>query len=130
MAGVSLKCGDCGTLLKSVEEAQEHADLTTHINFMESTEAVLNLVCVACGKPCRSKIESDLHTKRTGHTEFMDKTAEAVKPITLEVSKTPKGDDVDMEEAAEGSGSGQKEVWRVECHWILTHGLSVIIAVA
>ena len=55
MAGVSLKCGDCGTLMKSVEEAQEHAELTSHTNFAESTEAVLNLVCSTCGKPCRSK---------------------------------------------------------------------------
>ncbi|KAE8076244.1 hypothetical protein FH972_014907 [Carpinus fangiana] len=55
MAGVSLKCGDCGALLRSVEEAQEHAELTTHTNFSESTEAVLNLVCTTCGKPCRSK---------------------------------------------------------------------------
>ncbi|GKF26580.1 UBX domain-containing protein 1, partial [Tanacetum coccineum] len=41
MAGVSLKCGDCGTLLKSVEEAQEHAELTKHTDFQESTEPVL-----------------------------------------------------------------------------------------
>ncbi|KAF7836995.1 UBX domain-containing protein 1 [Senna tora] len=87
MAGVSLQCGDCGALLKSVEEAQEHAELTSHSNFSESTEAVLNLVCTTCGKPCRSKTESDLHTKRTGHSEFVDKTSEATKPISLEVPK-------------------------------------------
>ncbi|KAI9115125.1 hypothetical protein K1719_014138 [Acacia pycnantha] len=29
MAGVSLQCGDCGALLRSVEEAQEHAELTS-----------------------------------------------------------------------------------------------------
>ncbi|KAE9602989.1 hypothetical protein Lal_00018385 [Lupinus albus] len=87
MAGVSLKCGDCGALLKSVEEAQEHAELTSHSNFSESTEPVLNLLCTACSKPCRSKTESDLHTKRTGHTEFVDKTSEATKPISLEVPK-------------------------------------------
>ncbi|KAI8566762.1 hypothetical protein RHMOL_Rhmol02G0067000 [Rhododendron molle] len=92
MAGVSLQCGDCGTLLRSVEEAQEHAELTKHSNFSESTEAVLNL-------------ESELHTKRTGHTEFTDKTLEAVKPISLEV---PKGD-VDMEEADGASSSNQSE---------------------
>ncbi|XP_022761888.1 uncharacterized protein LOC111307857 isoform X2 [Durio zibethinus] len=91
MAGVSLKCGDCGALLKSVEEAQEHAELTSHSNFSESTEAVLNLVCSACGKPCRSKTESDLHTKRTGHTEFVDRTLEAAKPISLEVPNVAKG---------------------------------------
>lgn len=55
MSGVSLRCGDCGTLFKSVAEAQEHAEVTSHANFSESTEAVLNLVCTACGKPCRSK---------------------------------------------------------------------------
>nr|KYP56072.1 UBX domain-containing protein 1 [Cajanus cajan] len=43
MAGVSLKCGDCGALLRTVEEAQEHAELTSHSNFSESTEPVLNL---------------------------------------------------------------------------------------
>ncbi|CAA2937319.1 UBX domain-containing 1 [Olea europaea subsp. europaea] len=108
MAGLSLKCGDCGTLLKSVEEAQEHAELTKHANFVESTEAVLNLVCVSCGKPCRSKTESDLHTKRTGHTEFADKTSEAAKPISLEAPK-PK-DDVDMVEAGDGSNSNKEEL--------------------
>ncbi|RDX70829.1 UBX domain-containing protein 1, partial [Mucuna pruriens] len=87
MAGVSLKCGDCGALLRSVEEAQEHAELTSHSNFSESTEPVLNLVCAACSKPCRSKTESDLHTKRTGHAEFVDRTSETVKPISLEAPK-------------------------------------------
>lgn len=105
MAGVSLKCGDCGTLLRSVEEAQEHAELTKHSNFSESTEAVLNLICTSCGKPCRSKTESELHTKRTGHTEFTDKTLEAVKPISLEVQKG----DVEMEEADGASSSSQPE---------------------
>nr|XP_043609095.1 UBX domain-containing protein 1 [Erigeron canadensis] len=98
MAGVSLKCGDCGALLKSVEEAQEHAELTKHADFSESTEPVLNLVCSTCGKPCRSKTESDLHTKRTGHTEFSDKTLETVKPIALEVAKS--NNDVDMVDAS------------------------------
>ncbi|KAL2242520.1 chromatin assembly factor 1 subunit A [Sesamum indicum] len=108
MAGVSLKCGDCGTLLKSVEEAQEHAELTKHANFVESTEAVLNLVCSSCGKPCRSKTESDLHTKRTGHTEFVDKTSEAAKPISLEAPKPEK--DLEMEEAGGGSSSQEEEM--------------------
>lgn len=94
MAGVSLKCGDCGTLLRSVEEAQEHAELTSHSNFVESTEAVLNIICTSCGKPCRSKTESDLHTKRTGHTDFVDKTSEAAKPISLKVQKDLKADDI------------------------------------
>ncbi|GMI78699.1 hypothetical protein like AT1G04850 [Hibiscus trionum] len=105
MAGVSLKCGDCGALLKSVEEAQEHAELTSHSNFSESTEAVLNLVCAACGKPCRSKTESDLHTKRTGHTEFVDKTLESAKPISLEVPKVA----MDSEEAVDADSTSQSE---------------------
>ncbi|XP_062109190.1 vicilin-like seed storage protein At2g18540 [Humulus lupulus] len=103
MAGVSLKCGDCGALLRSVEEAQEHAELTSHSNFAESTEAVLNLVCSTCGKPCRSKTESDLHTKRTGHTEFADKTSEAAKPISLEVPKAA------SEVGEAGASSSQSE---------------------
>uniref|UniRef100_A0A803MDV2 Isopropylmalate dehydrogenase-like domain-containing protein n=1 Tax=Chenopodium quinoa TaxID=63459 RepID=A0A803MDV2_CHEQI len=56
MSGVSLQCGDCGALLKSVEEDQQHAELTSHSNFSKSTKLVLNLVCSSCGKPCRSKI--------------------------------------------------------------------------
>ncbi|XP_021909009.1 uncharacterized protein LOC110823047 [Carica papaya] len=103
MAGVSLRCGDCGTLLKSVEEAREHAELTSHSNFSESTEAVLNLVCAVCGKPCRSKTESDLHTKRTGHTEFTDKTLEAAKPISLEAPKVT----LETEDAVDASTSNQ-----------------------
>ncbi|KAB1213667.1 UBX domain-containing protein 1-A [Morella rubra] len=106
MAGVSLKCGDCGALLRSVEEAQEHAELTSHSNFSESTEAVLNLVCTACGKPCRSKTESDLHTKRTGHTEFVDKTSEATKPISLEVPKAA----AESDQAANASTSQSEEM--------------------
>ncbi|CAH8251183.1 unnamed protein product [Arabidopsis lyrata] len=106
MAGVSLKCGDCGTLLKSVEEAQEHAELTSHSNFAESTEAVLNLVCTTCSKPCRSKTESDLHTKRTGHTEFVDKTLETVKPITLEAPKVA----MEIDDNASGSGEAAEEM--------------------
>ncbi|KAL6971015.1 hypothetical protein U1Q18_030695 [Sarracenia purpurea var. burkii] len=109
MAGLSLKCGDCGTLLRSVEEAQEHAELTKHSNFSESTEPVLNLICISCGKPCRSKTESDLHTKRTGHGEFEDKTSEAAKPISLEVQKEHKGDDVEMEEAGGGCSSSSSQ---------------------
>lgn len=106
MAGVSLKCGDCGALLRSVAEAQEHAELTSHSNFSESTEAVLNLVCSTCAKPCRSKTESDLHTKRTGHTEFADKTLEAAKPISLEVPKAA----AELEQATNASTSEPEEM--------------------
>ncbi|KAK9725781.1 hypothetical protein RND81_05G168800 [Saponaria officinalis] len=111
MAGVSLKCGDCGSLLKSVEEAQEHAELTSHSNFVESTEPVLNLVCSTCRKPCRSKTETDLHTKRTGHTEFVDKTSEAVKPINLESSSNSGGSGAaPMDVDAGGSGATEEMV--------------------
>ncbi|XP_062165615.1 stress response protein NST1 [Alnus glutinosa] len=106
MAGVSLKCGDCGALLRSVEEAQEHAELTSHDKFSESTEAVLNLVCSTCGKPCRSKTESDLHTKRTGHTDFADKTSEAAKPISLEAPKAV----AESEQATDASTSQPEEM--------------------
>ena len=73
----SLVCGDCNTLLRSVKEAQDHADATGHTNFEESVEAVQRLVCTECGKVCRNQTEQDLHTKRTGHTSFQDKTGEA-----------------------------------------------------
>ncbi|KAL6634427.1 hypothetical protein ACP70R_027098 [Stipagrostis hirtigluma subsp. patula] len=102
MAGLSLQCGDCGVLLRSVEEAQAHAEATSHANFSESTDAVLNLVCSACGKPCRSQTEVDLHTKRTGHTEFADKTAEAAKPIDLEAPQKPAADAMDVDASASG----------------------------
>ncbi|KAJ7980538.1 UBX domain-containing protein 1 [Quillaja saponaria] len=106
MAGVSLQCGDCGALLRSVQEAQEHAELTSHSNFSESTEAVLNLVCGTCGKPCRSKTESDLHTKRTGHSDFVDKTSEAAKPISLEVPKV----EAESEEAVAASSQPEEMI--------------------
>ena len=63
-------------------------------DFVESTEAVLNLTCVACGKPCRSETEKDIHTKRTGHAEFVDKTNETAAAIDSE--KEMKKLDADM----------------------------------
>ncbi|KAK3158007.1 hypothetical protein QOZ80_2AG0131630 [Eleusine coracana subsp. coracana] len=108
MAGLSLQCGDCGVLLRSVEEAQAHAEATSHSNFAESTEAVLNLVCSACGKPCRSQTEVDLHTKRTGHAEFADKTMEAAKPIDLEAPPKPATEAMDVD--ASPSGEQQEMV--------------------
>ncbi|KAF9666115.1 hypothetical protein SADUNF_Sadunf16G0195100 [Salix dunnii] len=123
MAGVSLKCGDCGALLKSVQEAQDHADLTSHSNFSESTEAVLNLVCTTCCKPCRSKTETDLHTKRTGHTEFVDKTAEVTKPISLEVPKVA-AMDIDEPAAADVSTTSQpagNASLEAAVNWVVEH---------
>lgn len=78
-----MTCGICHTHLRTVEEAQEHAELTGHTDFSESTQPVLNLVCRTCGKPCRTKTECDLHTKRTGHGDYDDKTVEAAQPISL-----------------------------------------------
>ncbi|WVZ75324.1 hypothetical protein U9M48_023391 [Paspalum notatum var. saurae] len=110
MAGLSLRCGDCGAQLRSVEEAQAHAEATNHANFVESSDAVLNLVCSDCGKPCRSQTEVDLHTKRTGHTEFADKTAEAAKPIDLEAPLKPAAEDaMDVDAAASASASGEQQ---------------------
>ncbi|KAH7316226.1 hypothetical protein KP509_21G083900 [Ceratopteris richardii] len=83
-AALSMTCAICQAQLRSVQEAQEHAELTGHTDFSESTEPVLNLVCRSCGKPCRTKTECDLHTRRTGHEDFEDKTNEAAKPISLE----------------------------------------------
>ncbi|XP_024317884.1 UBX domain-containing protein 1 isoform X2 [Brachypodium distachyon] len=108
MAGLSLRCGDCGVQLRSVEEAQAHAEATSHTNFAESTEAVLNLICADCGKPCRSQTEVDLHTKRTGHAEFTDKTMEAAKPIDLEAPLKPAAEAMDVD--ASGSGEPQEMV--------------------
>lgn len=102
MAALSLVCNDCGALLRSVKEAQDHGEATGHASFSESTEAVGALisrfplcccdraacsrrkstswalqvkryVCKECGKPCRSDTERDVHTRRTGHAEFEDK---------------------------------------------------------
>ncbi|MCD7451404.1 hypothetical protein HAX54_011712 [Datura stramonium] len=78
-ARVVLQCGDCGTLLKSVEEAQRHAKDYCHTNFLESNEAIRCLVCTVCDKRCLCKTESDFHAKRTGHTEFQDRTAEETR---------------------------------------------------
>eukprot|EP01018_Ginkgo_biloba_P014263 Gb_08173 [translate_table: standard] len=104
---LSLMSSDCRSQLRSVQEAQEHVELTDHANFFESIEVILNLVCSTCRKLCRSKSESDLHTKRIGHKEFTDKIVEVTKPIDLEVkneslsnfSEVVVGEDVVMSQA-------------------------------
>ncbi|KAL5728042.1 hypothetical protein ACHQM5_001167 [Ranunculus cassubicifolius] len=98
MAGLSLRCGDCGLLLKSTDEITEHAELTSHTDFSESTEAVPNFVCTTCNKPCRSKDEFNLHAKRTGHSDFVDLTTETAKPISLEPPKNGGGEGDEEEE--------------------------------
>ena len=94
---LSLKCNVCGIQLKSVAEAQSHGEATGHVDFVESTEAVLNLTCVACGKPCRSETEKDIHTKRTGHAEFVDKTDETATAMDTEGEMKKIGDDMRAE---------------------------------
>eukprot|EP00667_Euglena_gracilis_P016680 EG_transcript_17494 len=66
----SLVCGQCQAELKSMRAAKEHAELTGHSDFAESTTPVITMKCVACGKPCDSKEEQDLHQRHTGHAEF------------------------------------------------------------
>ncbi len=45
MAGLSLQCATCKAQFRSVEEAQEHAELTKHADFEESTEPVRVFYC-------------------------------------------------------------------------------------
>ncbi|GBG67556.1 hypothetical protein CBR_g685 [Chara braunii] len=121
----SLLCGDCGVQLRSMKEAQDHAEAFGHSNFKESTEAVLSLVCATCGKPCRSKTEADLHTKRTQHADFVDKTKESSTAVQLVVEKEkkpveslrpvlesaePQAGQTDVEMATEGEAGGVEMV--------------------
>ncbi|XP_049344390.1 uncharacterized protein LOC125808771 [Solanum verrucosum] len=76
---VLLQCGDCGTLLESVVDAQQHAQNFHHTNFYESKEAIRFLVCSTCGQNSRCHTESAMHSKRSGHTEFYDRTAEVAE---------------------------------------------------
>jgi hypothetical protein len=48
MAGLSLQCAACKAQFRSVEEAQEHAELTKHADFQESTEPVRVCYCYCC----------------------------------------------------------------------------------
>ncbi|XP_027775364.1 UBX domain-containing protein 1-like isoform X2 [Solanum pennellii] len=74
-----LQCGDCGTLLKSAEKAEEHAKENWHTNFRESNEEFVYLLCKVCGKQCVCKTESVIHSRKSGHTEFYDRTAEVAE---------------------------------------------------
>ncbi|KAL4379396.1 hypothetical protein GQ457_02G029620 [Hibiscus cannabinus] len=85
--GTILNLRDHGTPLKFVEEAQEHAELTFHSNFSQSTEAILNLVCASGGNSCRSRIKNDLHTKRPKHIESVDITDHFKEMTVPEVDK-------------------------------------------
>ena len=80
----SLKCNECQLRLRSVKEAQDHAEATGHLDFAEDVEQVEQLRCTECGKICRSQTEADLHSKRLGHNSFEDVTATASKPIDTE----------------------------------------------
>ena len=71
---VSLKCGQCGVLLRNVAEAQNHNELTGHSQFEESTEQLVLKVCKTCGKPARTEAEITLHKRMNpGHDEFVEK---------------------------------------------------------
>ncbi|KAI4976898.1 hypothetical protein ZWY2020_050505 [Hordeum vulgare] len=104
--------------------AAAHAKVTSHTNFAESIEAVLNLLCVDCGKPCRSQTEVDLHKKRTGHTEFMDNTMEAAKPIDLEAPPKPAAEAKDVD--ASGSAEPQRGAVEEEYEDVLRRLSSLI----
>ncbi|RZR84481.1 hypothetical protein BHM03_00011354 [Ensete ventricosum] len=101
MAGLSLRCGDCGALLKSVEEAQEHAELTKHSNFSESTEAVLNLVCATCGKPCRTRTPIEL--------EAAPKAASGSGESADDESSRPEASDFEHYQPREGEGRRRRK---------------------
>jgi len=105
---LSLVCRDCGVLLRSVKEAQDHGEATGHANFEESTEAVLRLVCKECGKVCRSDVERDLHTRRTGHTEFADKTGEDT-PMDTETQMAEARADLTSEAAPSAGAAAAPE---------------------
>ncbi|KAH0739109.1 hypothetical protein KY290_037814 [Solanum tuberosum] len=81
---VLLQCGDCGTLLESVVEAQQHAQNFHHTNFYESKEAIRFLVCSTCGQNSRchtcgdcgtllkSAEKAEQHAKENWHTNFRE----------------------------------------------------------
>jgi UBX domain-containing protein 1/4 len=70
---VSLKCVTCGVLLKSVQEAQTHGEITGHSDFSESTEIIKTMRCTACGKRCRNEQEQKLHSNfNEGHEDFVE----------------------------------------------------------
>ena len=89
----SLKCNDCNLLLRSVKEAQDHADATGHSNFAETTVAIKTLVCTDCGKPCRTAAEQHLHTRHTGHTSFVEKSHSATLNTEAEMAEARAQDD-------------------------------------
>eukprot|EP00743_Colponemidia_sp_Colp-15_P001602 GILK01001749.1.p1 GENE.GILK01001749.1~~GILK01001749.1.p1 ORF type:complete len:455 (+),score=102.40 GILK01001749.1:70-1365(+) len=70
----ALKCADCGKLLRTAAEAQDHAEAFGHANFAETAEEIVAQVCTECGKPCESQTAMDLHKKRTGHQNFEQKS--------------------------------------------------------
>ncbi|KAL4379532.1 hypothetical protein GQ457_02G029490 [Hibiscus cannabinus] len=90
--GTILNLRDYGTPLKFVDEVQEHAELTFHSNFSQSTEAILNLVCASGGNSCRSRIKNDLHTKRPKHIESVDITDQFIEMTVPEVDKKLHGE--------------------------------------
>jgi hypothetical protein len=107
---LSLTCKDCNTALRSVKEAQDHAEATGHSNFEESTAAVLSLVCAECGKACKSEVERDLHTRRTGHASFEDRTGQSVAINTEAQMATARAELADGDAAAAAAAAAPDDL--------------------
>lgn len=67
----SLKCNDCGKLLQSVKEAQDHNDVTGHVNFEETTVAV-SRCRLSCLDPLSICHGSAWHAQHTTAMESLD----------------------------------------------------------
>jgi hypothetical protein len=95
----SLVCKDCGVFLRSVKEAQDHSEITSHINFEETTVAIKTLVCKDCGKRARTDAERDQHTRFTGHASFEEEAGHHVLDSEKEMKEAKHEMDVDNMEA-------------------------------
>mmetsp|Transcript_21409 Transcript_21409/g.36513 ORF Transcript_21409/g.36513 Transcript_21409/m.36513 type:complete len:444 (-) Transcript_21409:341-1672(-) len=103
----SLKCGQCGVLLPSVNAAQTHSEVTGHTQFEESVEIIKVLKCVDCGKPCRSDAERMLHTRHTQHTQYVEATNEGTilnTEVQMEEARADMHDDAELLKSQLGVG--------------------------
>eukprot|EP00798_Chlamydomonas_sp_ICE-L_P018532 gene18531-25038_t len=111
----SLTCKDCSKLLASVKEAQDHAEVSGHSNFEETTEAIKIVMCTSCGKPCRTEAEQQLHSRANpGHDTFVEKTDEAAVLETEEQMKAARAEAMDTDEAAVLETEKQMKAARAE----------------
>ena len=85
MAARSLRCGQCGTLLTSVKEAQNHNEATGHVQFEEAEEEVRVFACThpGCGKKARTDAEKGLHQRFTGHSTWEETVCEHQRPFLI-----------------------------------------------